>query len=80
MTPIHWMQVITLVAGTVNVCGVLYQWALMRRWRLLVMLMDRIVLEAFVNRHVPIWVPWSAARGMDFEISLHPAKDRSRSE
>lgn len=44
------------------------QWRLWWQIRLYHALLDRIVREAFLARHMPIWLAWSEMTGIRFRI------------
>jgi hypothetical protein len=54
-----------------------YYWLLIRRQRQLDFLLRKICIDAFLNRHLPIWSLWSDAFDQSFRIVVQH-KDEAR--
>jgi len=67
-----WVQWVGLLALAVNLASLVYNCMLFRRWRRLCDLMESIVIQAWISRHAPIWVPWCAAHGVGFKLQVIP--------
>lgn len=45
-------------------------WVQYRRWRRLNLMLGAICTQAWMMRHLPIWVPWSDFTGIGFKVGL----------
>lgn len=73
MTAHEWLSDIMLSAALANLAMFLLGWWQYRRMMLLYRLLGQLCVNAFVNQHLPIWVPWAHAFGYDFKLSVNDA-------
>ena len=62
----HWIYA---VGSIVNVVAFAYLLLLTRRTAVLRFLLQKLVVDAFLNRHLPVWVPWADAFGRQLTLS-----------
>jgi hypothetical protein len=77
---IDWIN--TFLTGSVYVCAPLCWYCLfillrqMRRWQQLNALMTHLAIQAYMHRHLPIWVAWSRMTGLEFHINLDDVREK----
>ncbi len=68
MSGLQWLAALNLAAIPISWGGAAYAvWLAWRNYQLR-KLLDFLVLQAFMNQHLPIWVPWSHMTGIGFRI------------
>jgi hypothetical protein len=66
-----------VLSMALNLGIVTYYWLLVRRQLQLEFLLKKICIDAFLNRHLPIWSLWSDAFDQRFRIVVQH-KDETR--
>lgn len=65
-----WVSWIAWIALATNIGLVIYNYILCRRWRQLCVTLQSIVIRAWCNQHLPIWVPWCIANRVKFRMEM----------
>ncbi len=71
-----WIMILVWVTLFVNVAFLVQLIRLYRRFRRLDMLMTKICTDAFMNAHLPIWMPWADTFGFEFKIKVMDREKR----
>lgn len=64
------LLIIQLSMLGLNVWCLWQAWRQFRLWCRINDVLQQVVVKAWVMRHAPIWVPWCAVRGLEFEVGM----------
>jgi len=70
-------NLLTVIAVAANAAAFVYFLLLIRKLRRLNMLLAGICADAHGKQHLPIWVPWAAAFGLEIKLDVKP-RERGR--
>lgn len=64
------IEVIVWVPLALNVVLMVWLLVALRRMHRINGVLQKVVLQAWTMRHMPIWLPWCIARGYRFQIDV----------
>ena len=70
-----WLSWLTIGCAVVNMAVLVLYTVKVHRVRQLEFLLRKLVIDSFLWRHLPIWVPWAQAFDQNLRLTSAPEED-----